>query len=64
MPLVSGTRFGPYEIIGAIGAGGIGGVYRARDGRRGRGVAVKVLPAPSCRGDSRELFDLAPGGYV
>src|SRR5262245_17144501 len=45
MPLTPGTRFGPYEIIGAIGAGGMGEVYRARDGRLGRDVAIKVLPA-------------------
>jgi serine/threonine protein kinase len=44
MPLASGTRLGPYEIVGAIGAGGMGEVYRARDRRLDRDVAVKVLP--------------------
>ena len=43
MPLEAGTRLGPYEILGAIGAGGMGEVYRARDIRLDRTVAIKVL---------------------
>jgi serine/threonine protein kinase len=43
MPLEDGARLGPYEIIDAIGAGSMGKVYRARDPRLGRFVAIKVL---------------------
>jgi TolB-like protein/cytochrome c-type biogenesis protein CcmH/NrfG/predicted Ser/Thr protein kinase len=44
MSLASGARLGPYEILSAIGAGGMGKVYRARDTRLSREVAIKVLP--------------------
>ncbi len=45
MPISTGSRLGPYEILAPIGAGGMGEVWRARDPRLGRDVAIKVLPA-------------------
>ncbi len=45
MPLAPGTRFGPYTITSMLGAGGMGEVYKARDGRLDRDVAIKILPA-------------------
>src|SRR6516164_1081448 len=44
MPLVSGTKLGPYEIVSPLGVGGMGEVYRAHDSRLDREVAIKVLP--------------------
>lgn len=49
MALTPGTRLGPYEIIALLGAGGMGEVYRVRDPRLGREVAIKVLPASFSR---------------
>ena len=54
MPLSPGTRLGPYEILSALGAGGMGEVYRATDTKLKRQVAVKILP-PSLAADSDRL---------
>jgi eukaryotic-like serine/threonine-protein kinase len=43
MPLTPGTKLGPYEIVAPLGAGGMGEVYRAKDTRLERSVAIKVL---------------------
>ncbi len=51
MPLEAGSRIGPYEIVAPIGAGGMGEVYRGRDTRLGREVAIKILPAEFARNE-------------
>jgi len=62
MATMLGQRLGPYEILSAIGAGGMGEVYRARDTRLDRIGAIKVLPvqAADCDGP-RERFEPAIG---
>src|SRR5215831_12173105 len=58
MPLAPQTRLGPYEIVSPLGAGGMGEVYRARDTRLGREVAIKVLPPHLSRSpDFRARFE-------
>ena len=58
MTLASGTKLGPYEIVSALGAGGMGEVYRARDSRLERTVAIKVLPQRlSDSTEAKQRFD-------
>src|SRR5215212_4208944 len=53
MSIAPGTRIGAYDVVGAIGAGGMGEVYRARDTKLQRDVAIKVLPALFARDPER-----------
>ncbi len=58
MPLSAGAMLGPYEIQSPVGAGGMGEVYRARDIRLDRCVAIKILPAHlSLNPESKQCFD-------
>jgi serine/threonine protein kinase len=62
MPLVSGTRLGPYEILAPIGAGGMGEVYKARDTRLDRTVAIKVASVKFSERFEREARAVAALG--
>jgi serine/threonine protein kinase len=53
MALTPGTRLGPYEVLAPLGAGGMGEVYRARDSKLGRGVALRILPEAFARDAER-----------
>jgi serine/threonine protein kinase len=58
MPLATGSRLGPYEVLSRLGAGGMGEVWRGRDTRLGRAVAIKVLPADlAAEGDRLKRFE-------
>ena len=58
MTLSAGTKLGPYEVLAPIGAGGMGEVYKARDTRLERTVAIKVLPEHlSTSAESRQRFE-------
>ena len=57
----SGTRMGPYEVVSRIGAGGMGEVWRAKDTRLDRTVAIKILPAVFA--DDTRLKLLAAAGF-
>ncbi|MEO8725914.1 MAG: protein kinase, partial [Acidobacteriaceae bacterium] len=58
MSLTTGTKLGPYEIQSPLGAGGMGEVYRARDTRLERTVAIKILPAHlSSNTEAKQRFD-------
>jgi Tol biopolymer transport system component len=63
MSIVPGERIGPYEIVAALGAGGMGEVYRARDSRLSRDVALKLLPE-SVAGDPDRLARFSPEAVV
>ncbi|HLN79783.1 MAG TPA: hypothetical protein VK389_05125 [Thermoanaerobaculia bacterium] len=67
MPLPAGTRVGPYEIVSPLGIGGMGEVYRARDPRLGREIALRVLPEDGSEmtiAGWQQVFSLMVAGRV
>ena len=62
MAFTSGKKLGPYEIVSALGAGGMGEVYRARDTRLDRTVAIKILPGDlSSNLEAKQRFEREGG---
>ena len=66
MAILPGSRLGPYEILSAIGAGGMGEVYKAHDSKPARDVAIKVLPANFAKPMPETLVNLlsSSGSFV